>query len=116
MTLMTNRKLLLVSLLTILVLGLGMPSCPGQQAMQQQLDGVQTTANDNNKKIQQLTSQVNMLNTEVGKLKEVLTQATATIEAHQGAIKQMEDSIKAIQALPPASKSSSSSKKSKKHK
>ena len=102
-----NAKHIWVMVLASATLGLSMPSCPGQQAMQGQLDTLQAQTSDQAKKIQKLQSQVDMLNTEVGKIKEVLSQATATIEAHQAAVKQMEEAIKALQSMPPARSQSS---------
>jgi len=83
-------------------MGMTMPSCPGQQALQQSVDAVQATTNDHAKKLTSQQAQVNLVNSEVGKLKEVVAQMNTTIEAQKGSIKQLEDAMKSLQAAPPA--------------
>lgn len=86
-------------ILPISVAGMGitMPSCPGQQAMQQQIDSLQTTNQDLNKKIQALTLQVNSLNSDMNQVKQLMPQITSLLTAEKTALEQLDATVKDLQ-------------------
>jgi peptidoglycan hydrolase CwlO-like protein len=85
-------------------LGLSMPSCPGQQAMQQQIDALQTSNADLTKKIQALTTQLGSLNNDMTQVKQLLPQMTNVIQAQKGTLDQLDTTIKEIQTRLPKQK------------
>lgn len=79
-----NKKLsVLVLGVAVFGMGAGMPSCPGQQAMQLQIDGVQATNTELTKKVQTLTTQVGKLNSDSGQIKQLLTEMTNVISSQR---------------------------------
>src|SRR5689334_4509080 len=79
-------------------MGVAMPSCPGQKAMQQQLDAVQATEQEQAKKIQTLTNQATSLNNDMGQVKQLLPQMTQLIKAQKDQLDHMDAEIKELQA------------------
>src|SRR5688572_12627092 len=79
-------------------LGISMPSCPGQQAMQQQIDSLQTTNMDLSKKVQALTTQVQTLNSDISQVKTLLPQMTNVISGQKGALDKLENDVKTLQS------------------
>lgn len=95
---MRNSVRGLVIVGAFLGMGFTLPSCPGQKAMQDQIDSMQATHADLNKKIQALTAQVTALNNDMTQAKQLLPQITNVIQAQKGALDQLEASIKELQA------------------
>ncbi len=87
-------------------LGMSMPRCPGQQAIQQQLDLMQVTHQEYNKKIQTLTSQVTTLNSEMQQVKQLLPQMTNVIQAQKTSIDQLSATVKELQTKSKSNKRS----------
>jgi septal ring factor EnvC (AmiA/AmiB activator) len=81
-------------------MGFAMPSCPGQQAMQQQIDALTTTNAALTKKVQELDSQVKTLNTDMNSAKEIFNQLNNAIQAQKTALEQLDTAFKASQAKP----------------
>ena len=79
-------------------MGIAMPSCPGQQAMQQQIDALQITNTDLTKKVQALNTQVTSLNNDMTQVKQLLPQMTNVIQAQKGALDQLNTSVKDLQS------------------
>ncbi len=79
-------------------MGIAMPSCPGQQAMQQQIDTLQTSNMELTHKVQSLNTQVTSIHTEMKQVKELLPQMTNVIQAQKGALDQLELSVKEIRS------------------
>ncbi|OFZ76806.1 MAG: hypothetical protein A3K03_08070 [Bdellovibrionales bacterium RIFOXYD1_FULL_44_7] len=93
----------------VLCLGLSMPSCPGQQAMQQQIDNLQTKSADNAKRIQNLEAIIKGTTNEISQIKTLLGQVSNTVLAQKQTIEQIETQLKAKAA--PAKASSRPRKK-----
>jgi len=74
-------------------MGVGMPSCPGQQAMQQQIDALQTTNLDTTKKLHTLQTQVTGLSNDMNQVKQLLPQMTNVIQAQKGALDQLDTTV-----------------------
>ena len=89
------RKELKAVVLGLAVMGMGvsMPSCPGQKAMEQQIEALQTSNADLNKKVQALTTQLNTLNGDMTQVKQLLPQMTNVIQAQKGALDQLEATV-----------------------
>ena len=59
----------ILGLTALLGMGITMPSCPGQQAMQQQIDNLQTANQDLSKKVQLLNTQLNAIANDMNQVK-----------------------------------------------
>ncbi len=79
-------------------MGIAMPSCPGQQAMQQQIETLTTTNTDLNKKVQVLTTQLNGLTNEMNQVKQILPQVTSLLTSQKTVLDQLDSSVKDLQA------------------
>jgi septal ring factor EnvC (AmiA/AmiB activator) len=79
-------------------MGISMPSCPGQQAMQQQIDSLQASNTDLSKKVQTLNNQLASLNNDMNQVKQLLPQMTNVIQAQKGALDQLDVQVKEVQA------------------
>lgn len=91
-------------------MGMSLPSCPGEQAMQQQLDSLQTTQADLQKKLQAHETQLkSMLQTQEQE-KQLLEQMTSAIQAQRGALEELNHSLKEMQAQATAAQSKSATK------
>jgi archaellum component FlaC len=79
-------------------MGIAMPQCPGQQAMQQQLDAVQASSTDAGKKIQAMNTQVGSLNNDMNQVKQLLAGMANTIQESKGQLMQLDSTVKDLQA------------------
>ena len=95
---MTNAKFYLVLFAAFLGMGMSMPSCPGQQAMQEQIDKLMTQNADLNKRLISMDSQVKALNGDMVQVKTLLKPMSDAIQAQKAAQDQLEANIKEIQA------------------
>lgn len=78
-------------------LGFAMPSCPGQQALQQQVDTLQNSNQELTKRVQALNNQVTTLTSDMNQVKQLLPQMTNVIQAQKGAIDQLDAAVKELQ-------------------
>src|SRR4051812_3321025 len=78
-------------------MGMGMPSCPGQQAMQQQLDSLQTANSDLTKKVQAQNAQLTTLNNDLAQIKQLLPQITGVISVQKAAMDKLDSDLKDLQ-------------------
>lgn len=87
-------------------MGIAMPSCPGQQALQQQVDAFQNNYLDANKKIRTLQTQVTALSNDMNQVKQLLPQMTNVIQAQKGALDQLDATVQQMRhkGKPPAAK------------
>lgn len=95
----------------IIGMGMSLPSCPGQQAMQQQLDTLQTTQAELQKKIQAQEAQIKTITQTQEQEKQLLEQMTGAIQAQRGALEQLNDAVKNLQSQPAPSKGAASKAK-----
>jgi septal ring factor EnvC (AmiA/AmiB activator) len=86
------QPLLLLS--SVLFMGIAMPSCPAQQAMQQQIDTLQTSNVDTAKKLKQLQTDLTSLSTEMAQVKQLLPQMTSVIQAQKAEMEQIASELK----------------------
>src|SRR4051812_33793358 len=97
-----------------LALGFSMPSCPGQQAVQQQVDSLVTANAAMTKKVQELDAQVRDLNKDMNNAKDIFGQMNNAIQAQKAALDQLDVAFKASQAPKTAAKSAPTAKGKKK--
>ncbi len=103
-------RLSFIVALSALGMGITMPSCPGQEAMQQQIDALQTKNAELGRKVGTLEATSKKVSDDMGKMTQLLGEMTNTIQAQKGAMDQMSTAIKELQARAaapaPAAKSS----------
>ena len=95
---MTQGKLNWIVLgMAVVGLGFAMPSCPGQDAMQQQINALQSSNQEISKKVQTLTTQVTTLASENAEIKKFVFSASGIFSAQEvlnGQIKKDLESMK----------------------
>lgn len=106
-------KTLGLGCLGIFTMGISMPSCPGQQALQQQVDTLQTAQTDATRKIQNLETQVKTLNHELTQVKGLLEQVPTTIQAQREALDSLNKSVEELKKAKSAPAPAASAKKAK---
>ena len=79
--------------LSVAGMGMAMPSCPGQQAMQQQIDTLQTSNTDLQKKVTALTKEVATLTAEMNQAKELLPKMSTVVQAQREALEKLKNSV-----------------------
>ncbi|HLE00887.1 MAG TPA: hypothetical protein VJB59_11540 [Bdellovibrionota bacterium] len=79
-------------------MGIGMPSCPGQQAMQQQVETLQTSNADLSKRVQSLEGTLRTTTNEMTQIKQLLTQITGAIQAQKTSIEQLNTTVGQLQS------------------
>ena len=84
-------------------LGLSMPSCPGQEAMQKQIDGLTKQNGDIIKKLQTVDAPVKAAATELAQMKELLQQTTTALQAQAERIAKLEAAVTTLQTQAAAS-------------
>ena len=84
--------------------GFSMPSCPGQQAMQQQIDALQAKANEDAGRIDALSTQVATLNKSVSDLQAQLGSMGPTVIAQKEELESLRESLKEVQPRLPSAK------------
>ncbi len=91
---MTQGKLNWMVLgMAVIGLGFAMPSCPGQDAMQQQVNTLQTANQELTKKVQTMTTQFTALTGEVNQMKQFMVQSANVFAAQETLNKQLNKSI-----------------------
>lgn len=104
-----NKKLTWIALgAAVAGMGIAMPSCPGQQAMQQQIDALQAKNAEMAKHIQNLDNQVKADSNDMGQVKTLLSQVSNTVLAQKQAQDALEAQVKElttkVNTPPPAAK------------
>ena len=78
----------------VMGLGLTLPSCPGNQAMQDQIDSVKLKESEFNKRIQSLDARIKAMNDELLQIKNVLEQVGKTVIAQKDALEKLDYLVK----------------------
>ena len=97
---MKNYIKALVLISASLGMGIAMPSCPGQQAMQQQIDTLQTSNADLNKKVLGLSATVNSLQSDVSQIKQLLPKMSSVIQTQENALSHLTSKMKESRGAP----------------
>lgn len=110
----STTKFYVILLAAFIGMGMSMPSCPGQQAMQQQIDTLTSQNAELVKRFQVMDSQIKMLNKDMGDVKSLLKPIADTVQAQKTSIDQLDANLKEIQSKMTAPKGGKAS--AKKHK
>jgi septal ring factor EnvC (AmiA/AmiB activator) len=96
---MKNKKIF-VTVLTgaCLAMAMTMPSCPGQQAMQQQIDTLQSGQQDMANKLRGLETQVKTATAGSDEQKKIMGELTAAVAAQKAAIDNLNASLQQMDA------------------
>ncbi len=86
-----------VSTAALLGMGIAMPSCPGQQAMQQQIDSLQAKNTEQAQQAQALDGQLKAMNADMLQVKTLLEQVSNTVLAQKQALEQIDATLKTTQ-------------------
>lgn len=78
-------------------LGMSMPSCPGQQALQQQVETLSASNTDLTKKVQTLSTEFKTLTTDMNQVKQILPQMTTLMTTQKATIEQLESTVRDLQ-------------------
>jgi peptidoglycan hydrolase CwlO-like protein len=92
-----NKKHLVLLASAFVGLGMSMPSCPGQQAMQQQIDTLNANNTKLSQQVQALDAQVKTLNSDMSQVKQLLKPMSDAIQAQRTGMDQLDANIKEIQ-------------------
>ncbi len=88
----------------LLSMGITMPSCPGQQAMQQQIDTLTASNQQLTRKIQEMDGSLKPLVSDMGQVKQLLPEMTKVIQGHRDELATLTTQLKEMQARLPAAK------------
>lgn len=78
-------------------MGMSMPSCPGQQAMQQQVDLLTQQNQELNKRTLSMDGQIKSLNSDMTQVKTLLKPMADAIQAQKAGMDQLDANLKEIQ-------------------
>lgn len=108
-------SLLLGSVSALLVIGMGiaLPSCPGQQAMQTQIDVAMRTATDLNKKLIEKDNQLKAMQAGIDAMSAKVTELTAKRDEDSKKFEELRNAIASLQNHMTSVAASSSAHKSK---
>ena len=106
-----NKKFVVILASAFLGMGMSMPSCPGQQAMQQQVDSLKTSNADLTKQVQAMDKHVKQLETDLTQVKELLQPMGSAIGAQKAAMDQLDSNMKELQTKLTSSSSKSAKAK-----
>ncbi len=97
-------------------MGIAMPQCPGEKAMQDQVDALRTAQTSMTAKLTAVDGQTKATAGDVNQMKQALTQFAGVIDAQKDALKRLDDSIKDLQTKVAALQAAKSPAKGKKKK
>ncbi|MEK6707062.1 MAG: hypothetical protein AABZ06_14890 [Bdellovibrionota bacterium] len=109
---MKKIKWLFVALCSLMALGIAMPSCPGQKAVQTQIETLEKNQADLIKKVGSLESQLKAAAMENAKTKEILSQLGSSLQLQEASLRQLESTVKGTHIKPSIQKAKGSSKNS----
>jgi peptidoglycan hydrolase CwlO-like protein len=96
-----NSKLKWVALAaSVFGMGLSMPSCPGQQAVQQQVDKLQAENQEIKAKVSQMENVVNGMKANMEKMEPLVVQMGSTIQEQKLAMDRMNAALTTLQEAP----------------
>jgi septal ring factor EnvC (AmiA/AmiB activator) len=96
---MKNKKIFVTALTgACLAMAMTMPSCPGQQAMQQQIDTLQSSQQDMATKLRGMETQVKAATAGSDEQKKVIGELTAAVAAQKTAIDNLNAAVQQMDA------------------
>jgi len=94
---MNSKIRVLVFAIAVVGMGISMPSCPGQDAMQKQIDSLTQSNADLKRQVAAMDTTVKSTATDMGQAKQLLEQMTNAIQAQKTSVMNLETSIKDVQ-------------------
>lgn len=95
-----TKLVTVLSGLAMLTMGLSLPSCPGQQAIQQQIDGLTAKNTDVTRRLTAVEGQLKNSMTEMNQAKALLSQVSNTVLSQKQTIESLEETVKNLKAAP----------------
>lgn len=92
-----NKKFYVVLFAAFLGMGMSMPSCPGQQALQEQVDKLTSQNADLNKRVMSMDANVKQLDNDMSQVKQLLKPLADTVQAQKGAMELLDANLKEVQ-------------------
>jgi methyl-accepting chemotaxis protein len=96
-------------------MGIAMPQCPGEKAMQDQVDQLKATQITMTQKLQAMDGQVKQSNAMMETMKTAITQLAGAVQSQSDAMKRLDDAVKEIQTKLAAGSSKAKGGKKKGH-
>ena len=97
---------------SFLLMGLSMPSCPGQKEMQQSVEALKASETEMKVKLTSAENSIKGLKEDVAQMKTLVAQVSNTVLEQKSAIEKLEGDIKGLQSSKgPAAKGKAGSKK-----
>ncbi len=94
-----NKKMsILACSAAFVAMGMGMPQCPGEKAMQQQMDLLQTSNQALTTKLSAMDSQMKSVSADATQTKQLMTQLAGVVTAQKDALDRMDLAVKDLQA------------------
>ena len=88
-----------------LMMGLSMPSCPGQQALQQQVDALKNSETEMKTRLASAETSVKTMKEDLDQSKALLAQLSKTVVDQAATLEKLDESVKALSTKSkPASK------------
>jgi peptidoglycan hydrolase CwlO-like protein len=95
---MKNFTRIVIFTAAFIGMGMSLPSCPGDKAMQQQIDMLQQSNTDMTRKLQNLDSELKATSGDVIGAKSLINQLATTVTAQKDAIDNLYNQIKILEA------------------
>jgi peptidoglycan hydrolase CwlO-like protein len=95
---MTNTGRIAIFIAAFIGMGMSLPSCPGDKAMQQQIDMLNQSNQDMTRKLQNLDTQIKGTGGDIIAQKSLITQLATTVGAQKDAIDNLYNQIKSLEA------------------
>jgi septal ring factor EnvC (AmiA/AmiB activator) len=93
-----NKKLSILACSAAFIgMGVAMPQCPGEKAMQDQIDGLKSTQITMTQKLNAIDAHSKNEGMEEGQIKQAITQLAGAVDAQKDALKRLDDAIKDLQ-------------------
>ena len=91
---------------SFLMMGLSMPSCPGQQALQQQVDALKTSETDMKNRLSATEASVKAMKEDLDQSKALVAQLSKTVVDQTSTLEKLDEAVKALstKSKPAASK------------
>ena len=93
-----SKKPIVLMVAAFFGLGMSMPSCPGQQAMQQQIDTLTQQNADLTRRLMAIDGRLKPVEADMSQVKQLLKPMSDAIQAQKAAMDQLDANIKNIQA------------------
>src|SRR5262245_52266283 len=99
-----NKKMTIVALSSAFIgMGIAMPQCPGEKAMQDQIDQLKATQITMTQKLQAMDSQVKAATTKMDTMSQAIVTLGSAVDAQKGALERLNAAVTEMQTKMAAS-------------